>query len=256
MTLLCIAGSALIFTALFVGYNAITRARFFRLEHIEISETGKVSRQAILEATGITPGDDLLRMDIRQIGEQLLRNPWVETVRINRYFPDSLSIAVTERKPLALVNMSVVYYMDSKGIIFKSLDSGDNLDYPVLTGFTEEWITTDPEGSREALLQACALLGALREKGSMILADLSEINYEKDSGFTIFSTSGALQIRIGSDDFAPRIERFARIYSDIMSQKKNLKSIDLDYDDKIVIKKKSDIISEAGRGIHVSNKKG
>ena len=67
---------------------------------------------------------------------ELTHNPWVETVRIRRFFPDSLSIAITEREPVAVVNMGFIYYLDKKGNIFKVLNQGDRLDYPVITGFS------------------------------------------------------------------------------------------------------------------------
>ncbi|OGT97709.1 MAG: cell division protein FtsQ [Geobacteraceae bacterium GWC2_48_7] len=250
------AGVALLVTVMFVSYRAINKTTFFRLKNIEVSATKKISREDILASAGISPGNDLLRMNLKLLGEQLARNPWVETVQINRYFPDRLAILVTEREPLALVNMGFVYYLDKKGTIFKALSQGDKLDYPVLTGFSEEALTGDPSGTKDALLQACELLKVLQQKGPMMLADLSEIHYEKGYGFTLFSTSGALQVKVGSGDFLPRIERFAKVYNELMGQRSTLRSIDLDYNDKIVVKKINDVISDTGRGIHVSNKKG
>lgn len=250
------AGTALLLTVLFVGYRAVTKATFFRLKNIEVSTTQKVSREDILAIAGIAPGNDLLRMNLKLMGEQLARNPWIETVRINRYFPDRLTVTVTEREPFAVVNMGFVYYLDKKGTIFKALSQGDKLDYPVLTGFTEEALTSDPAGTKEALLQACELLNVLQQKGPQMLADLSEVHYEKGYGFTLFSTTGALQVKVGDGDFSPRIERFARIYNELMAQRSTLQSVDLDYNDKIVVKKINDVISETGRGTHVSNKKG
>jgi cell division septal protein FtsQ len=161
----------------------------------------------------------------------------VETVRIHRFVPDRLSISITEREPLAIVNMGFIYYLDKKGTVFKVLNQGDRLDYPVVTGFSEEEMNTNPAGTREALKSTCELLGILREKGSFILADVSEIHYDKGYGFTLFTASGALPVKVGSGDFAGKVERFARIYKDLMDQRASLQYIDLDYLDKIVVKK-------------------
>jgi len=161
----------------------------------------------------------------------------VETVRIHRYFPDRLSISVAEREPLAVVNMGFIYYLDKKGNVFKVLNQGDRLDYPVVTGFSEEDLNNNPDGTRAALKTTCELLGILREKGAFILADVSEIHYDKGYGFTLFTASGALPVKIGSGDFAAKIDRFARIYKDLMAQRASLHYIDLDYVDKIIVKK-------------------
>ena len=53
----------------------------------------------------------------------------------------------------------------------------------------------------------------------------------------MFTASGALPVRIGSGDFAAKLERFARIYRELMAQRPSLHYIDLDYSDRIVIKR-------------------
>jgi cell division septal protein FtsQ len=195
-------------------------------------------------------------MNLKHMGEQLTQNPWIETVRIRRYFPDGLSIAVTEREPLAVVNMGYIYYLDGKGTVFKVLNPGDRLDYPVVTGFSEEDLSNDPAGTKQALKATCDLLKILHEKGSFILADVSEIHYDKGYGFTLFTASGALPVKVGSGDFPVKIERLSRIYRDLMTQRPTLHYIDLDYNDKIIVKKTTYTNPVMSRGGHVSNKKG
>jgi cell division septal protein FtsQ len=218
-------------------YRAVSKVTVCSLKSIEVSTAKHLTREEILGLTGVEPGKDLLRMNLKRMGEQLLQNPWVETVRINRYFPDSVTISITEREPIAIVNMGFIYYLDKKGKVFKVLNQGDKLDYPVVTGFSAEELGNDPKGSAEALETTCKLLEILRSKGSFILADVSEIHYDKGFGFTLFTASGALPVKVGSDDFAAKVERFARIYKDLMVQMPSIRYIDLDYNDKIIVKK-------------------
>jgi cell division septal protein FtsQ len=117
------------------------------------------------------------------------------------------------------------------------LNQGDKLDYPVVTGFSEEEMNSNPAGTREALKTTCQLLRVLRERGAFILADVSEIHYDKGYGFTLFTANGGLPVKVGSGDFIAKIDRFARIYHDLMAQRPLLHYIDLDYLDKIVVKK-------------------
>ena len=232
-----LAGCSLIFGVLYVGYRAFGATTFFRLKNIEVSSAKRLNREEILALIGVEAGQDLARMNLKRMGEQLSQNPWVETARIHRYFPDRLSITVTEREPLAIVNMGYIYYLDKKGIVFKVLNQGDKLDYPVVTGFSEDELSGNPAGTTQALKTTCELLGILREKGAFILADVSEIHYDKGYGFTLFTSSGGLPVKVGSGDFAAKIDRFARIYRELMAQRPTLQYIDLDYNDKIVVKK-------------------
>ena len=218
-------------------YRAFTSVTLFALKSIEVSNAKHLTREEILGLSGVETGKDLLGMNLKSMGEHILQNPWVETVRINRYYPDAVSIAITEREPVAIVNMGFIYYLDKKGNVFKVLNQGDKLDFPVVTGFSEEELGNDPKGTREALEATCDLLKILREKGAFILADVSEIHYDKGYGFTLFTAAGALPVKIGSGDFSAKVERFARIYQSLMVQLPSIHYIDLDYNDKIIVKK-------------------
>jgi len=232
-----LAGVALVYGVLFLAWRVLSSATYFRLKNIEVTSSKRLSREEILAMAGVEPGRDLLRMNLKRMGEQIAQNPWVETVRIRRYYPDGLSIAIVEREPLAVVNMGFFYYLDKKATVFKVLNQGDRLDYPVVTGFSEEDLNSDPAGTKEALQATCELLKVLREKGSFILADVSEIHYDKGYGFTLFTSSGGLPVKIGSGEFSSKIERFAKIYQELMAQRPTLHYIDLDYNDKIIVKK-------------------
>ncbi|NTW99346.1 MAG: FtsQ-type POTRA domain-containing protein [Geobacteraceae bacterium] len=232
-----LAALALAGCILYGCYRAVKTVTLFSLKSIEVSSARHLTRDEILGLAGVEPGKDLLRMNLKLMGEHLLQNPWVEKVQINRYFPDTVSIAITEREPVAIVNMGYIYYLDKKGNIFKVLNQGDRLDYPVVTGFSEEEMGSDPKGTREALEATCNLLKILRDKGAFILADVSEIHYDKGYGFTLFTAAGALPIKVGSGDFPAKVERFARIYRSLMVQMPSIHYIDLDYNDKIIVKK-------------------
>lgn len=237
MIMLGMAAVALSGGILYGCYRAVSAVTLFSVKTIEVSTVKHLTREELLELAGVEPGKDLLRMNLKRMGEHILQNPWVETVRINRYYPDALSITVTEREPVAIVNMGFIYYLDKKGKIFKVLNQGDKLDYPVVTGFSEEDMGSDPKGTREALEATCDLLKILRDKGAFILADVSEIHYDKGYGFTLFTAAGALPVKVGSGDFSAKVERFARIYRELMVQMPTIHYIDLDYIDKIIVKK-------------------
>jgi len=232
-----LAALVLVGGGLYGSYRVLASTTFFSLKTIEVSNSKRLTRDEILGLAGIEPGKDLLRMNLKHMGEHILQNPWVETVRINRYFPSAISISVTEREPLAVVNMGYIYYLDKKGTVFKVLNQGDKLDFPVVTGFSEEDLTSDPKGTKEALEAICQLLKILHEKGAFILADVSEIHYDKGYGFTLFTAAGALPVKVGSGDFPAKVERFARIYRNLMVQLPSIHYIDLDYNDKIIVKK-------------------
>lgn len=235
-------GSALVVLSLVVlvgyeGYSLFARTTFLRLEQIEVRGAKRITRDEILSQAAVKVGDDMLGLRLKRMGEQVGKNPWIARVKVRRTFPHTLTIDVTEREPVAVVSMGYLYYLDASGEIFKPLHEGDRLDFPVVTGLNEDDLVRDPAGAKDALNGVLGLLGQLRGSSSFTLADISEIHFDKGFGYTLFTVNGGVPIRLGSSGFGDKLVRFARIYRDLQAQMPHLEYIDLDYGDKIVVKK-------------------
>lgn len=215
----------------------VSGIRLFRLERIEISRLKRIGRNEIISLSGVKQGDSLLRLDLKRVAEQIEKNPWVETLRVRRRFPSTLTIELTEREPVAVVNMGYLYYLDAKGEIFKPLTEGDRLDYPVLTGITEEDLGKDPAGTRVMVRTALSIMDLLRKGSGFRLEDVSEIHLDKGYGYTLFTAAGGIPVKLGNSDFSAKLARLSRIYGELTAQTSSLEYIDLNYSDKIVVKK-------------------
>jgi cell division septal protein FtsQ len=218
-------------------YGVVIHTTFLRLDRIEINSLKRLHREEVIALAGVKPGDDMLAMKPRHIGEHLLKNPWVEKVKVRRYLPHALTIEITEREPVAVVNMGYLYYLDKKGEVFKPLTGGDRLDYPVLTGISEEDMWKDPAGARAALKEALALISLLSGGQVLSLVDISEIHYDKGYGFTLFTIRGGVPVKLGNSCYSEKLARLSRIFRDLQAQMPTLEYIDLDYSDKIIVKK-------------------
>jgi len=218
-------------------YGVLARSTFLRLERLEVKGVRRLTRDEVISQAAVRIGDDLLGLRLRRMGEQISKNPWVARVRIRRTFPHTLTIEVTEREPVAVASMGYLYYLDSEGAIFKPLQEGDHLDYPVVTGLNEDDLVRDPVGAREALKGVLNLLHQLSSGSEFTLADISEIHYDKGFGYTIFTVQGGVPVRVGTSGFAEKLARFGRIYRELQAQLPHLEYIDLDYSDKIIVKK-------------------
>ena len=234
-------GAAALCSALGFGgwelYGLASRTTLLRLESIEVTQLKRVSRDEIVTLAGIRPGDSMLGLDLATVVARLSKNPWIEQVQVRRYFPHTLSITLSERTPQAVANVGCLYYLDEKGVLFKSLAEGDRLDFPLITGFTEEELAKDPKGCRDALKTALQLIGTLKKGGVFSLDDISEIHYSKGYGFTLFTMEGGVPVKLGNGDFSDKLTRLAGIYKELQPQMQALDYIDLDYADKIIVKK-------------------
>ncbi len=227
----------LLWTVCTEAYELVARMTFFKLEKIEISRLRRVSREEILSLAGARLGDSMLKLDLKRIGGNLGKNPWFEDIKVRRRFPGTLTIDVTEREPAAVVNMGYLFYVDTKGNIFKPMTSGDKLDYPIVTGVEAEDVNRDPVATRETMRTALGILGLLRNGTAFKLEDISEIHVDKGYGFTLFTAMGGIPVKLGDGAYAEKLERLSRIYRGLSAQIASLEYIDLNYPDKIVVKK-------------------
>lgn len=236
-----IAGGAALVAVLFFACRQscriLSKTVFFAIKKIEVVNNRRLSTEAITALAGLKPGDDLLRISPKTVGEHLEKNPWIERVRVRRYFPGTISIDVTERVPVAIVNLGYLCYLDSRGEIFKPLNEGDSLNFPVITGLSEEEMGKDPAAAGTALKSAADMVALLRQGTGFRLEDVSELHYDKGFGFTLFTSRGGVPVKVGSDGFPEKLSRLARIYRDIQGEVLGLEYIDVNYSDRIVVKK-------------------
>jgi cell division protein FtsQ len=218
-------------------YRLAVRTTFLKLETIEVSHLTRLSREEIISIAGVKPGDAMLGLRLKTVVQQLAKNPWIERVQVRRFFPHTLAITLAERTPKAVANVGCLYYVDTKGVLFKSLVEGDRLDYPLITGVQETDLESDPAGCQEALKGALALIDTLKTSSVFSLEDVSEIHYDKGYGFTLFTMQGGVPVKLGSGSFAEKLARLRGIYHDLKPQMQALDYIDLDYSDKIIVKK-------------------
>ena len=86
---------------------------FFRIRSIEVSGNDRYTRQEIIDAAGVSEGDNMFLMNKYSAAERIRRAlPYIETVQFRRSLPDGLSIIVTEcADPAAIVQDGKAYLL-------------------------------------------------------------------------------------------------------------------------------------------------
>ncbi len=92
--------------AAYFGFIAITDKFFltnpeYNLTHVEADLDGLMSRDEVLAITGITLGTNIFKLDIGDAEKRLRAIDQIDTVRIERHWPGSLTIHATKRIPVA-----------------------------------------------------------------------------------------------------------------------------------------------------------
>ena len=86
-----------------VGALALYLAPIATIQHISIKGAEHLTEEEMLALAEIPEDTTLLRVDTTQIEQNCLRDAWIKEVAVNRVFPDTLELVVTEREIAATV---------------------------------------------------------------------------------------------------------------------------------------------------------
>ena len=108
---LCIFGS--IAWASFAIYGYATKSEYFAIKKIEYHGNKFLTEKELADITGLELDTNILNYEMSQIEADLLKNPWIDSVRIRRNLPSQLFIEVKEKEAVFWATKDdVLYYLD------------------------------------------------------------------------------------------------------------------------------------------------
>lgn len=227
---------ALLVVGGFVAVQLLMASDQFRIDQISVSGGRHLSQQQIVALSDIRPGLNTFELDLDLIGRKLEENPWVRRAQVQRVFPREVKIGIEERSPVAIINLGLLYYLDSKGEVFKLLDGADQLDFPVLTGFDAQRIAQHEPQVATELTQVVALIADLAQRREFGLDQISEIHREPSGSLSLFTLNGGVKVRLGRNDYRHKLDRLERIYAELKPRLPILDYIDLNVDEKVIVR--------------------
>lgn len=228
-------GFLLVCGAVLTG-QMLLESGYFAVDQVRVEHNVRVTEGGILEASDIQVGDSLFDLDLHMIGRKIEEHPWIARAEVERAFPDQVVIRVVEREPRAIIDLGYLYYVDAGGEVFKMLDHGDRLDFPVLTGIDREALLERQGEARTWLNKALALMNALEARKLFNLEDVSEIHYDTQDGLIVYTYLGGVPVHIGDGQFAGKLDRLERIFPDLEPRLCALAYIDLNVTDRVIVK--------------------
>jgi cell division protein FtsQ len=221
---LLLVASALLYAGHEV-YARLMEETAFRLKDVEVRGCEKLSRETIVCLSGIEEAASLFQIRLGEVIKRLDSHPWVEQASVRKVFPDRIVIEIKERRPLAIVQLDELCYIDGKGVIFSKVGDGDGYNYPFLTGVSRSGLEKEPEG-RRLLARALELLRVIEEKKKSPLGEISEIHMDRDLGLDCYSRTEGLEVRLGWGQFDVKLARLSQVWSDLQNRGVSAAAID------------------------------
>jgi cell division protein FtsQ len=107
---------AVLSVGLLYGYRFMTSHPYFAIERIEVAGTGRLSRDEVVSLSGLRMGDNCLGVNIAEVVDRVVADPWIESATVTRLIPEGVRITVVERQPrFWRVVGGELHYADGEG---------------------------------------------------------------------------------------------------------------------------------------------
>ncbi len=104
----------------------------FAIQQVDVQTDGVITADQLRRWSGVQSGANLIALDLPAVKRNLELEPLIDSVSIERVLPRTLKIRVTERHPVAQVNvtrvdgakgmMNSVFQLDATGMVMQPLD--------------------------------------------------------------------------------------------------------------------------------------
>jgi cell division septal protein FtsQ len=209
----------------------------FRVREVEVEGGRKISKETLLSLTVVEGMPNLFSVKLKEVVKRLESHPWIDQVRVRKVFPNKILIQIEEKKPMAIIQLEELYYIDTKGEIFSPLGDRDEYNYPYLTGLTRQVLEKDPVEAKRLITKALELLRIMGQEKGPPLEEISEIHMEKVFGIHCFTKAEGVEVKMGWEDFEEKLKRLSLIWSDLRKRGFSAVSIDCSELKRMVVKK-------------------
>lgn len=219
-----------------VVYGYMMDVPLLTLREVVIEGCHNTDERDILLTTQLHRRPNILSIELASLRSKVENNPWIERAEIRRIFPDRISIKITERRPAAFIFLDRLYYIDAEGVIFARVSEGHEIDRPILTGVNRDDFEANPDESWGLISKALELL-KLMERGEVLSqTDISEIHMDKAFGISIYTSEGAVEIKLGLDHYEAKWERLERVWRHLRKRSLKPAYIDCNYEKRVIVK--------------------
>ncbi len=217
------------------GYGIhAARFRIGSSDDIEINGVRNASRAQVMEIAGSDIGRNIFFVPLDERKKQLEQVPWVESATVMRLLPNRVAVSVTERTPVAFVQIgSKINLIDAGGVILGTpANRQTRYSFPVIHGIAE----SEPLSSRAAVMKLYNRLIRELDSGG-VTQQLSEVDLSdpEDVRTTVNDAGGMVVLHLGASDFLERYKLYAAHIGEWRQQIQKVQSVDLRYEGQIVV---------------------
>jgi cell division septal protein FtsQ len=215
----------------------------FAIRQIEVQTDGVIVPDQLRRLSLVKPGENLIALDLAAVKRNLELVPTIGSVSVERILPRTLQIRVTERRPVAQVNVPragttggitvSVFQLDADGYVMLPLDprlcviplSQMSGQLPVIVGLNMYELQPGHRVESPQVRAALQLVAAFDHSPMAGFVDLRRIDVSSP-GVVVATTEQDSKITFSLDNLDRQLQRWREIYD--LGQRMNKVIVTLD----------------------------
>lgn len=197
----------------------------FEVRSLIYEPTPHVSDDHLRDRLALSPGTNILSLDLEALGERVAADPWVARAVVTRHLPDTIEVQITEHEAKVAVLAGRFYLANAEGRLFKEIEKGERGDLPIVTGFDRGQLRDDRAGVEQQVALALEVLDAYATKQR---PRLSEIHLGATGDVTLYTAEAGTQILLGRGDVHERLARYDALRAALDDKADRLASVYVD----------------------------
>lgn len=217
----------------------------FAIQQVEVQTDGVISPEQLRRWSKVKPGQNLLALDLAQVKRDLELVPMVRSVSVERVLPGTLRLRVTEREPIAQINVPrpqaggdgielSVFQVDAEGYVMVPLDPRqravalteiDGL-LPVISGINVSEVQPGRRIDSEPMRAALRLVQDFESSPMAGLADLKRIDVSSPQ-VLIATTGQGSEVTFALNDFERQLQRWQLVHYECLRHHRGIATLDL-----------------------------
>lgn len=217
-------------------YNEMLESPNYKVGHIVVDGTSAVTPAEVRRAAGVTTSDSLLFLDREAVAARVAALPYVASAEIQRELPNTLTITLVERKPVAtLVAGRRCFLVDREGYVLEQIDLSAPQEGPLITNVPALGVVTVGEQlTHPALVEALHLWEAYASAPISEEVTLSEISAAGPMELIMYWEEAPYEVRWGRSDYQKQAERLSILWLEKGGQLPCQEYLDLRFDEDLV----------------------
>jgi cell division protein FtsQ len=226
----------------FGAYRYSQTSPRFSVRFVEIDGLRRVTRESILERTGLQTGRNIFSIDTDSLSRAIISDRWVQEVKVERRLPATIRINVVEREAGALAMVGdTMLVVTRTGEPFKRFELKDPTDVPVITGVSVDEPGREPAVERRRIATGLEVLRHYERTTVSRNHPAQEVHLTPGGEIVLTIGKQGIALHLGTGPWAKKLAMAERVLGKLKGRKGSVSSIFLDnraHPERVVVRMK------------------